>query len=218
MAVHVLGRTCVLAPPEYRFAQWRFKRAIDIVLAALLLTVSVPVMTLIALAIKSTSRGSVIFLQPRVGRNGREFKMYKFRTMYRDASSQEERLAQLNRDRVFLKIEDDDRVTPVGRFLRKYSLDELPQLINVLLGDMSLVGPRPLLLSDMRRFPRGHWARRFTVPPGLTGLWQISGRSLCTDEERIRLDLEYVERWSIWLDLWILALTPAAVLLARGAY
>ena len=218
LTVHSLAGAGAVAPAKQISAAWGTKRALDIVLAAALLVVSLPVMILVALAIRSTSRGSVIFRQSRVGRDGREFIMYKFRTMRPDAASHEEHLAKLNGDRVFVKFEADGRVTPVGRFLRKYSLDELPQLINVLRGDMSLVGPRPLLLTDMRKFPRGHWGRRFTVPPGMTGLWQVSGRSLCSDQERIRLDLEYVERWSLWLDLWILLLTPATVLLARGAY
>jgi lipopolysaccharide/colanic/teichoic acid biosynthesis glycosyltransferase len=197
---------------------WSFKRVIDITLAGVLLVLTLPVMALVAFLIKCTSRGSIIFRQSRVGSHGREFTMYKFRTMRPDAASQEERLAKLNGDRVFLKIEGDSRVTTVGRVLRKYSLDELPQLINVLKGDMSLVGPRPLLLTDMEKFPRGHWARRFTMPPGITGLWQVSGRSLCSDDERMRLDLEYVDRWSLWLDLWILLQTPAVVMLARGAH
>lgn len=215
-AADVLAGAEVVAPAKQTSAERAFKRAMDIVLTTVLLVLSLPVMTLVALLIKYTSRGSVFFRQSRVGRDGREFTMYKFRSMCADAASHEERLAKLNGDRVFLKIEGDSRVTPLGRFLRKYSLDELPQLINVLRGDMSLVGPRPLLPTDMRKFPRDHWAR-FTVPPGMTGLWQVSGRSLCSDEERIRLDLEYVERWSIWLDLRILLETPAVVLLAKGA-
>lgn len=205
------------APAEHRSVEWGLKRKIDIIVAAGLLVLCLPVMALVALLIRCTSRGSVLFRQSRVGRDRREFTMYKFRTMRANAEAHEERLAKLNGDRVFLKIEGDSRVTPVGRLLRKYSLDELPQLINVLRGDMSLVGPRPLLPSDVRKLPRGHWMRRFDVPPGITGLWQVSGRSLCSDEERIRFDFEYVEHWSLWLDLWILMQTPAVVLQAKGA-
>ena len=218
LTVDALAGAGAFAPAKQTYVAWAIKRALDIMMAAALLLLSVPVMILVAFAIRTTSRGSIIFRQSRLGRDGRKFMMYKFRTMRLGAESHEEQLAKLNGDRVFLKIADDGRVTPVGRFLRKYSLDELPQLINVLRGDMSLVGPRPLLPSDMRKFPRGHWRRRFTVPPGLTGLWQVSGRSLCSDVERIRLDLEYVERWSLWLDLWILLQTPAVVLMGRGAY
>jgi lipopolysaccharide/colanic/teichoic acid biosynthesis glycosyltransferase len=217
-AVEQLTGAGVLAPARQRSVEWGLKRAIDIVMGTGLLVLSLPVMALVALLIRCTSRGSVIFRQSRVGRDGREFVMYKFRTMRPDAEFHEERLAKLNGNRVFLKIEGDSRVTPLGRLLRKYSLDEFPQLINVLRGDMSLVGPRPLLPSDLRKFPRGRWARRFNVPPGITGLWQVSGRSVCSDEERIRFDLEYVEHWSIWLDLRILLQTPAVVLLAKGAH
>ncbi|HUH12252.1 MAG TPA: sugar transferase [Longimicrobiales bacterium] len=193
------------------------KRGTDLALASALMVPALPLMLVVAAAVKLSSRGSVIFRQRRVGQNGREFTMYKFRTMHADAPLHEERLAEENGDRVFLKIQGDIRVTRVGRLLRKFSLDELPQLLNVFNGDMSLVGPRPLLPSDMKRFPRGVWARRFTMRPGLTGLWQVSGRSLCSDGERIRLDLDYVDQWSPTLDLQILIRTPAVVLLAKGA-
>ena len=204
--------------PSGIIAQRYLKRALDLTFASALLVLMLPLMILVGAAVRLSGRGSIVFRQRRVGLHGREFILYKFRTMHVDAPLQEQRLAELHGDRVFLKIKGDVRVTRVGRFLRKFSLDELPQLVNVLRGDMSLVGPRPLLPSDMRRFPSGIWARRFMVQPGLTGLWQVSGRSLCSDAERIRLDLEYVERWSPWLDFQILMRTPLAVLSGRGAY
>jgi lipopolysaccharide/colanic/teichoic acid biosynthesis glycosyltransferase len=143
--------------------------------------------------------------------------MYKLRTMIDGAERLEAKLARRSR-RTFLKIEKDPRTTRIGRWLRKYSLDELPQIINVLRGDMSLVGPRPLLLSDMEKLPRHQQLARFAMKPGLTGLWQVSGRSQCTDEERMTLDLEYVNTWSLWLDLKILARTIPAVIRAQGAF
>lgn len=205
-------------PPPGTLAQRTFKRGLDVLLAGSLVVLTLPLMALVAAVVKLTSRGEAIFQQRRIGYRGREFAMYKFRTMHAEAPLHGDRLANENPERIFLKIADDARVTRVGRVLRKFSLDELPQLFNVLRGDMSLVGPRPLLPTDMQRFPAGLWARRFEMRPGLTGLWQVSGRSLCSDAERIRLDLEYVERWSPALDLRILARTPLAVLLARGAY
>jgi lipopolysaccharide/colanic/teichoic acid biosynthesis glycosyltransferase len=152
-----------------------------------------------------------------VGLRCREFAMYKFRTMRQGAEREQDRLARAQAERTFLKIERDPRVTAVGRFLRRYSLDELPQLVNVLLGDMSLVGPRPVLPCDFDKFPKLDQLRRFSMPPGVTGLWQVSGRSACTDEQRITLDLGYVDRWSLRLDLSILARTVPVVLSGRGA-
>ena len=143
--------------------------------------------------------------------------MHKFRTMAPGADRQQDQLADEQAGRTFLKIVNDPRVTPVGRFLRRYSLDELPQILNVLRGDMSLVGPRPLLPCDFRKFPKHEQLRRFSVKPGLTGLWQVSGRSACTDQERMALDLRYVDEWSLRLDLAILARTGPVVLSARGA-
>lgn len=193
------------------------KRALDVVLSALLLVLLSPLLLLALLVVKMTSRGPAIFVQKRVGHRCGEFDMYKLRTMFAGAERLEDRLAQKLQGRTFLKIKNDPRTTPVGRFLRKYSIDELPQLYNVVRGEMSLVGPRPLLLSDFRKFPKREQMRRFSVKPGMTGLWQVSGRSACTDEERIRLDLEYVDRWSHWLDLEILARTIPVAISARGA-
>ncbi len=143
--------------------------------------------------------------------------MYKFRTMYTGAHAREAELAR-QEGRAFLKIASDPRITRLGRFLRRYSLDELPQLFNVLEGTMSLVGPRPLLLTDLDRFPRRSQMRRFSVKPGMTGLWQVSGRSSCTDQQRMELDRQYVNEWSLGLDLRILLRTVRVVLSGRNAY
>ena len=198
-------------------AKSHLKAAVDVLLSAILLVLLAPLLAAIAAAIKLTSPGPVLFMQERVGYQGALFGMLKFRTMYHGADALEAELAAAARGRTFLKIEDDPRVTPLGRWLRKSSLDELPQLYNVLRGDMSLVGPRPILLSDFFKFPRGHEMRRFTAKPGLTGLWQVSGRSLVSDVQRIELDLVYVDCWSVGLDALIIARTIPAVLSGRGA-
>jgi lipopolysaccharide/colanic/teichoic acid biosynthesis glycosyltransferase len=195
----------------------RAKRALDVAGAGVLLVGLAPVLALLAAGIRLTSRGPAVFVQPRVGANGRTFRMYKFRTMVRGADRLEEALAR-ERGATFFKMHGDPRVTKVGRLLRRASLDELPQLWNVVRGDMSLVGPRPLLLTDLERFPEGSGTIRFSVPPGITGLWQVSGRSALSDEERLRLDSEYVERWSLGLDARILARTLPAVISSRGAW
>lgn len=193
------------------------KRAIDVLLAAILLLLVAPVLLLAIALIRLTSRGSAIFVQKRIGHQCRPFDMYKLRTMVVGADALEDRLAEACGDRTFLKIESDPRTTRLGRLLRKYSIDELPQLYNVLRGEMSLVGPRPLLPADFRKFPREEQMRRFSVKPGVTGLWQVRGRSACTDQERIGLDLEYVVRRSLWLDLKILARTLPVAMSAKGA-
>jgi lipopolysaccharide/colanic/teichoic acid biosynthesis glycosyltransferase len=196
----------------------RSKRVLDVLLSASLLLLLAPLLALIALAVKLTSPGPVLFVQQRIGYLGTAFPMLKFRTMYDGADKAEALLAARHRDRTFLKIENDPRTTPLGRWLRLTSLDELPQLYNVLRGDMSVVGPRPILPCDLGKFPRGHEMRRFIAKPGITGLWQVSGRSRCTDRERIQLDLVYVDCWSLWLDFLILARTVPAVLTGQGAY
>lgn len=193
------------------------KRGLDILLAAICLTLSLPVLAVAALAIRLSSPGPMIFRQRRVGRHGEEFTMYKLRTMRAGAERMEEKLAARRADRIFFKTSTDRRVTAVGRWLRKYSIDEIPQFYNVLRGDMSLVGPRPLLQTDWRNFPQDERRRRAWMRPGLTGLWQVSGRNLCSDEERMRLDVQYVEQWSLGLDLKILLRTPLVVMTARGA-
>lgn len=192
------------------------KRVIDVVGSLLLITLSAPLMAVILILIKATSRGSAAFVQRRIGFRCNEFGMYKFRTMVADAEKLQPKLAESHAGG-FFKLHDDPRVTAIGRFLRRFSLDELPQLFNVLEGSMSLVGPRPLLVSDLEKFPLRGQMRRFSVKPGMTGLWQVSGRSLTTEQERMELDREYVNRWSLWLDLTILARTVMAVLTGRGA-
>jgi exopolysaccharide biosynthesis polyprenyl glycosylphosphotransferase len=174
---------------------------------------------LIALLVKLTSPGPVLFRQQRSGINGRPFTLYKFRTMVTNAEQLKHELAAMNEmtGPVF-KVTNDPRVTPIGRFLRKYSLDELPQLCNVLLGQMSLVGPRPLPVDEVKRFNDLAHRRRLSVKPGLTCLWQVSGRSNVTDfKDWVRLDLEYIDTWSLWLDLKILWRTVPAVLAGSGA-
>ncbi|HEX5740567.1 MAG TPA: sugar transferase [Pilimelia sp.] len=194
------------------------KEVFDRVAAALLLAVGAPVLVGIAVAIRLTSRGPVLFRQVRVGRTGRPFRIYKFRSMYLDAEARLAEMRHLNEyDGVLFKMRDDPRVTPVGRWLRRLSLDELPQLLNVLRGDMSLVGPRPPLPEEVAVYP-DDMRRRLAVKPGMTGLWQVSGRSDLPWEEAVRLDLRYVENWSLTLDLVILLRTVTAVLRSSGAY
>lgn len=195
------------------------KRFLDLVVSLMGLVLAAPLMGLCAAAIKVTSRGPVLFRQERVGLNGRRFTLYKFRTMYDGAEHARAELEAANEMRgpVF-KMRQDPRVTPVGRWLRRFSVDELPQLWNVLKGDMSLVGPRPPLPEEVARYER--WQRRrLSIKPGLTCLWQISGRNSIEDfEEWVRLDLAYIDNWSLGLDLRILARTVPALLLARGAH
>jgi len=185
----------------------------------LLLLIVIPVIPLIALAIKLTMPGPVFFRQQRSGMSGAPFTLYKFRTMVTNAEQVKHELAAMNEmtGPVF-KLTNDPRVTPLGRFLRKYSLDELPQLFNVLRGEMSLVGPRPLPVDEVKRFENLAHRRRLSVKPGLTCLWQISGRNKISDfKEWVRLDLEYIDNWSFWLDLKILILTLPVVLRGTGA-
>lgn len=195
------------------------KRLIDVFGSLTLLLFSSPVILLSALAIKLTSRGPVLFRQERSGLNGRPFVMLKFRSMTTDAEQRKSEFEALNEmtGPVF-KIANDPRITRVGRVLRKFSIDELPQLFNVLKGEMSLVGPRPLPVSEVARFDDLAHRRRLSVKPGLTCLWQISGRNEVTDfAEWVRLDLEYIDNWSLLLDLKILALTVPVVLTGAGA-
>ncbi|MEE6306155.1 sugar transferase [Plantactinospora veratri] len=204
--------------PEFRGARKVVKAFVDRALAATALAVALPLLAAIALAIKLDSRGPVIFRQIRVGQGGREFGVYKFRTMVVNADALLAELATKNEtDGLMFKMRVDPRVTRVGRILRKWSLDELPQLANVLFGHMSLVGPRPPLPSEVARYD-GDVARRLLVKPGMTGLWQISGRSDLSWEDGIRLDLYYVENWSLAADLTILWKTFGAVVRTRGAY
>src|SRR3954447_6718975 len=199
------------------------KRGVDIVSSAVVLVATLPVFAAIAIAVRLDSRGPSFFVQTRVGRDGRTFRFYKFRTMVvnNDDALHREYVASLIRgegtehDGMF-KLTTDPRITRVGRFLRRYSLDELPQFLNVLLGDMTLVGPRPAIAAETDLYD--DVAReRLRVKPGLTGLWQVSGRCELTFWEMVALDVEYWRTWSPWLDLRILLRTPKAVLSARGA-
>jgi exopolysaccharide biosynthesis polyprenyl glycosylphosphotransferase len=194
------------------------KEACDRVGAALLLLALAPVLVAVAVWVRLSTPGPVLFRQVRVGRHGREFVMYKFRTMYLDAEARLTEFRHLNeQDGVLFKIRNDPRVTRPGRWLRRLSLDELPQLYNVLRGQMSLVGPRPPLPEEVAAYP-DDMRRRLAVKPGMTGLWQVSGRSDLSWDEAVRLDLRYVENWSLSLDLVILLRTLAAVCRTSGAY
>jgi exopolysaccharide biosynthesis polyprenyl glycosylphosphotransferase len=194
------------------------KRALDFTLALIAMIIVSPVMLLAAALIKLTSPGPIFFTQKRIGQNKRMFTIYKFRSMAADAEAQMRKLEHLNEvtGPVF-KMKHDPRITPVGRFLRKTSIDELPQLINVLKGDMSLVGPRPLPIRDYEGFSKDWHRRRFSVRPGITCLWQVNGRSAIPFEKWMELDMQYIDKWSLWLDLKILARTIPAVWRGSGA-
>ena len=197
----------------------RGKRALDILAALGILLLISPLFVLISLAIKLDSRGPVFFRQWRTGLGGKRFRMYKFRTMRKDAERMKESLRALNchaADSPDFKIKNDPRVTRVGKVLRRMSLDELPNLLSVIRGDMSVVGPRPTSF-DVDAYADWHLAR-LAVPSGITGLWQISGRADLDFDERVKLDCRYIREQSLWLDLKILALTPFRVLGGRGAY
>lgn len=199
---------------------WRteLKRLMDFGISLILLTLLMPLFIIIATIIKFDSKGSVFFMQERMGYNKRRFKMIKFRTMITNAEAQLEEIEHLNeKDGAIFKIKNDPRITRVGTYLRKFSLDELPQLFNVLLGEMSLVGPRPLSVRDGLKVEESWHKRRFSIRPGMTCLWQISGRSNLSFEEWMELDLKYIDTWSLNLDWWILLKTIPAVLTARGA-
>jgi lipopolysaccharide/colanic/teichoic acid biosynthesis glycosyltransferase len=223
----VLAPECV---PDPRTVAGMLKRCIDAGGSLLLLAAFLPLLALIALAIKVTSEGPVFYRQTRIGHGGRHFTLLKFRSMFRNCDD------QLHRDyvtrmiagaqvpqahepgAVIYKIVDDPRVTPIGKILRRSSLDELPQLLNVLKGEMSLVGPRPPLPYEFACYRDWHRRRVLEVKPGLTGLWQVYGRCRTTFEEMVRLDLRYAREWSLWLDLKILINTPMAVFQRSGAY
>ncbi len=207
--------TMHVAPNDSRLV---LKRAMDVVVGSLALLAFAPLMALIAVAIKLTSPGPVLFPQVRYGLNKRGFRMYKFRTMVENAEKLQDALEHRNEmDGPVFKIRNDPRITPVGRFLRRTSLDELPQLVHVVTGKMSLVGPRPMALRDVARFTRSADMRRFSMRPGLTCLWQISGRNNLGFNDWIRLDLTYIDFWSLVLDLRILVKTIPTVLRGLGA-
>jgi exopolysaccharide biosynthesis polyprenyl glycosylphosphotransferase len=202
-------------------ASWQAlaKTAMDFVGAAILLLFVLPIMAVAAVLIRLSSPGPVLFRQQRAGLNGQPFTMLKFRTMVTNAEQLKQELAALNEmSGPVFKVTNDPRITPIGRFLRKWSIDELPQLLNVLRGEMSLVGPRPLPVDEVRRFDDPAHRRRLSVKPGLTCLWQVSGRNDVKDfKEWVRLDLEYIDNWSLWLDLKILLRTIPAVFAGTGA-
>ncbi|MEO8615307.1 MAG: sugar transferase [Luteolibacter sp.] len=202
---------------EQLLAQLLVKRLIDAMVSFAVLIVLLPLMFLVAVLIKLTSPGPVFFVQNRVGMNQRQFRLYKFRSMVADAELRKLDLQHLNeRDGPAFKIENDPRTTRIGRFIRKTSIDELPQLFNVLSGEMSLVGPRPPLPEEVKRY---EWLfrKRLSVKPGITCIWQISGRNNVSFDRWMQMDHEYIENWSLWLDLKILFKTIPAVLLSRGA-
>ena len=196
------------------------KRAIDIIGSLVGIIVFSPSMLVTAIAIKLDSKGPAIFKQKRAGINGSTFMMYKFRSMCVDAEELKEKLQEQNevKDGMMFKIKDDPRITKVGRFIRKTSIDELPQFFNVLFGSMSLVGTRPPTLDEVEKYERSHW-RRMSIKPGITGMWQVSGRSQITDFDKIvELDTEYIDNWSIWLDFKIMIKTVFSMLQRKGAY
>jgi exopolysaccharide biosynthesis polyprenyl glycosylphosphotransferase len=218
---YIPGLDCplfVVQPRPAGQASYEVKRAVDILVAGLLLVVLSPLLAAIALAVKLTSPGPAVFVDRRVGIGQRPFRFYKFRTMVAEAREAQAELEACNEaDGILFKIRDDPRVTPTGRFLRRYSLDELPQLVNVLKGDMSIVGPRPLPMRDCDLMADWH-RRRHVVLPGVTGLWQISGRSDLSSEEMIELDLRYIETWTLRSDAHIMWRTLGSVIGRHGAY
>ena len=205
-----------MAPRATRQPYRLLKRSLDLVIAVLALPIALPLMGLVALAVRIDTPGAIMFRQMRTGQHGRRFGMWKFRTMVQNAEELKAELAHLNLlPAPDFKVVDDPRVTRVGPFLRKSSLDELPQLFNVLAGDMTLVGPRPTSFAA-NTYDLWH-TRRLEVIPGITGLWQVSGRHSMTFDERLRLDIAYIERQSLALDLKIMVLTVASVFRRTGA-
>jgi lipopolysaccharide/colanic/teichoic acid biosynthesis glycosyltransferase len=194
----------------------KFKRLIDLVLAGLGLLFLAPLLAVVAIAVKLDSCGPALYISERYGKGGRAFRCFKFRTMVANADDCFSDVIHLNeRQGILFKASNDPRVTGLGRILRKYSLDELPQLFNVMLGDMSLVGPRPSIAREVEQYAPGH-LRRFDVIPGITGLWQIQARQDPSFESYISLDLIYIDNWSPWLDLQIIAKTIAVVFSGTG--
>jgi exopolysaccharide biosynthesis polyprenyl glycosylphosphotransferase len=220
LTVQPLGRCAVVYVEPVRRAGWRAvaKRSFDVFVSGSALVACSPLLLAVAVAVKLDSRGTALFRQERVGQGGRRFPVLKFRTMFAESDAQVVHLADRNEaDGPLFKMRNDPRVTRVGRVLRKLSIDELPQLWNVVRGDMSLVGPRPALAREMR-----HWSaelhNRLTVKPGITGMWQVSGRSDSSFDEYVRWDLYYVDNWSLLTDIAIVAKTVPTVLFGRGAY
>ena len=226
MRVHQLGSLNLIEVRGIQFTRRQeiIKRVFDITAGTGLLLAMAPLMTILAVLVKLTSRGPVLYVAPRAGKGGKHFPFYKFRSMIPNADArQEELLGKNGKDGHIFKIKNDPRLTPIGSFMRRYSLDELPQLLNVVKGDMSLVGPRPLpahdLDADGLSTEHGFWAHERTrVQPGITGLWQVQGRSDLGFEDMIRYDIEYARSWSVTQDIQILLMTLPAVLRGRGAY
>jgi exopolysaccharide biosynthesis polyprenyl glycosylphosphotransferase len=220
VAVQTLGGVTALSlrPVRLTGTQAVVKRAFDVVVASLCVLILSPVMALLAIAVKVTSSGPIFYRHTRVGQRGRPFTMMKFRTMREGADEMVDDLReQRGVDDLMFKLSDDPRVTRMGRFLRKWSLDELPQLFNVIRGEMSLVGPRPPLPREVTHYEDWQFDR-LEVPPGISGLWQVSGRSDLSFDDCVRLDLFYIENWSLAYDLYILAKTVPVLISSRGAY
>lgn len=208
------------APPTIAGVEFRIKRGFDFLASVVFLALTFPIYLVIALLIKLDSPGPIFFRQTRIGLHNRPFRVWKFRTMVANAAELQKQLETQNetRDGVLFKIKDDPRVTRVGKFLRRYSLDELPQVFNVLFGEMSFVGPRPLPVRDVEKFSE-HYFIRHAVLPGITGMWQVSGRSDVDNfDDVLRLDMVYIKDWSLWLDLRIILQTITVVLRKTGAY
>jgi exopolysaccharide biosynthesis polyprenyl glycosylphosphotransferase len=216
MAAHPLLN---VQKPQYRGAKRFQKRAFDVCFALFALLVTSPVLLITALVVKLTSKGSVFYTAERISADGQPFMMRKFRSMYDGADAQLAALLALNEvdGSVLFKMKEDPRITPFGRFIRRFSIDEMPQFLNVLRGEMSVVGPRPPLRREVATYD-GEVRRRLLVKPGITGLWQVSGRSDLSWDESVRLDLTYVENWSMIGDLVIILRTVGAVLSRTGAY
>jgi exopolysaccharide biosynthesis polyprenyl glycosylphosphotransferase len=207
-----------LRPPVFEGIDFALKRTFDLVLSMFGLIVLSPALLVIAVVIKLSSRGPVIYRSVRPGMAGRPFSCFKFRTMREHADQIQADLEALNeKSGALFKIRHDPRLTRIGRILRRFSIDELPQLVNVVRGEMSLVGPRPLPMRDFERLEEWH-KKRYLVLPGITGLWQVSGRSELDFDDLVRLDFLYLERWSMFLDMSILLKTIPAVLSRRGAF
>jgi lipopolysaccharide/colanic/teichoic acid biosynthesis glycosyltransferase len=207
-----------LRPPVFEGIDYAVKRTFDLVLSTVLLVLLSPILLASAIAVKLSSRGPVLYYSTRPGMAGRPFHCLKFRTMRVHADQVQAELESFNEaSGALVKIRQDPRLTSVGRLLRRFSLDELPQLVNVIRGEMSLVGPRPLPMRDFARLEEWH-KKRYLVLPGITGLWQVSGRSELDFDDLVRLDFLYLERWSVFLDLVIMLKTIPAILSRRGAF
>ncbi|MEF3279933.1 MAG: undecaprenyl-phosphate galactose phosphotransferase WbaP [Elusimicrobiota bacterium] len=198
------------------------KRVIDYIFSILIFFLILPIIIIIAILIKFTSEGSIIYSHKRIGKNGKEFNCYKFRTMYKDADEKLKEILESDPEKkkeweTYWKLNDDPRITPIGKFLRKTSLDEIPQIFNILKGEMSLVGPRPVVQREIDEYYKENADYYFKVPPGITGLWQVSGRSSVSYEYRVLLDSWYVKNWNLWLDIVILLKTIKAVIKQEGA-